>query len=52
MPELQQRLGEGKEDRELPQGHGNYIRSMWAKAQKGPRGQLPDCCMSLHLVDL
>lgn len=26
--------------------------STCAKAQKGPRGQLPDCCISLHLVDL
>lgn len=34
-------------------GHwAQHIRSTWAKAQNGPRGQLPDCCMSLHLVDL
>lgn len=52
-PESQQRLGEAKEDQELPQTMRTlYIRSMWAKAQKGPRGQLPDCCISLHLVDL
>lgn len=30
---------------------GNLL-STWAKAQKGPLGQLPHCCMSLHLVDL
>lgn len=30
---------------------GNLL-STWAKAQNGPLGQLPHCCMSLHLVDL
>lgn len=43
---------EGRGARTLPRDEGSSLRSMWAKAQKGPRGQLPACCMSLHLVDL
>lgn len=34
------------------QSEGGDLLSAWAKAQKGPLGQLPLCCMSLHLVDL
>jgi hypothetical protein len=29
-----------------------YIRSIWANAQNGPRGQYPVTETSLHLVDL